>query len=80
MTEITTVSTMTTSARRKERQNAPPISTDPVFDSSTSNQWSETPRIGKTSPPSGPWKESATMATIGPQRKTTKSAKAADRA
>lgn len=71
MTEITTVRTITTSASRKDRKNAPEMSTEPWSDQSTLNQWKGNPFMGKTSPPSGPWNDSATIANIGPQRNRT---------
>ncbi len=65
-TESTTVTIITTSPSQMERVKAAPRSTMPVPANSFEKQCSDTPFIGKVSPPSGPWKDRMKMANIGP--------------
>ena len=64
--EKTTVSTMTIRPSFQERPNEPQMSPIDCGRNRSANQCTETPRIGKTRPPSGPWNESTTMVAIGP--------------
>ena len=57
VTEISTVRTRTISASGSEREKAPPMSPVRAWPNSASNQVSDTPRSGKTSPPVGPWND-----------------------
>ena len=65
-TDSTTVKPITTAPSISERRKAAPMSTVPRPSASLWNQCSETPRSGKVSPPSGPWKLSTKMVIIGP--------------
>ena len=53
-TDSTTVHSITARPRPSERHSAAPMSTTPRPSASLANQCSDTPRIGKVSPPSGP--------------------------
>ena len=61
-----TVSTITTRPSLIERPKALQMSITPTPSNSDSNQKVEKPRIGKVSPPSGPWKDSTRIEIIGP--------------
>ena len=64
--DSSTVSTITTAPSASERRKAAPMSTTPRPSHSCAYQCSDTPRIGKVSPPSGPWKLSTKIVIIGP--------------
>src|SRR3990167_5832705 len=74
-TDNTTVHSITATPRPSERHSAAPMSTTPRPSASLENQCSDTPRMGKVSPPSGPWKLRMKMTNMGPYMNSTNSAK-----
>ena len=66
MKETTTVTTVTIAPSISDRRKDPPKSPTIWVSNRFANHRVEKPRIGKVSPPSGPWKERMTMVTVGP--------------
>ncbi len=64
--DTSTVTTMVARLRIIERWKEPAKSPTICFSNRLPNQCTDTPRIGKVSPPDGPWKDSTTMVMVGP--------------
>ena len=73
--ETTTVVAITISReQQRSLQRAAEIA-DRLALEQPANQCSDTPFIGKVSPPSGPWNDSIMMVSVGPYRNSMNSAK-----
>ena len=57
MTETTTVVTITIRPSVRLRENEPQMSPTACCSNNSRNQCSDAPRMGKVSPPSGPWND-----------------------
>ncbi len=64
--EATTVTSMVATPRIIERCSEPAKSPTICFSNRFLNQCSETPFIGKVSPPDGPWNDRIRMVSVGP--------------
>ena len=64
--EATTVTSMAATPRAIERSNEPAKSPTICFSNRLPNQCTDTPCIGKVSPPVGPWNDSTRMVSVGP--------------
>ena len=64
--EATTVTSMAATPRAIERSKEPEKSPTICFSKRLPNQCTDTPCIGKVSPPVGPWNDSTRMVMVGP--------------